>query len=992
MPYAIQMGPPPNPNREPFPFAGTLNFHGLLILVENPPGSVRSGVGPDGRPWRTTMRHHYGEIAGAMGVDGDATDAFVGDRWDAEIAYVVHQSIAPDAEGGHGYDEDKVMLGFADEDEAVAAYRSNFNDGVGYLGGVTAIPVAELRDRLLDGDLSVAPMAITLSKSLPAGYQPIPGGKHGGGRKRDGAGWVYWYPDGGHTTETRDDWSPFAGIASAEETRAVGAGLWAYWKARGVSRVEAADWAKFGEVKSVPLDKIVVLAGNKIIPSKVAFYRKKLQDEKKGAPGRAYLLGGRYYLQDGHHRALAAAAAGQTATDLLVVDLAADKLGLSKSEERTMLPAVEAEALIAKSEHPPAGFQPIPGGKHGGFRKPSADGWDYWYPGQHPHETAHRYEWDTSKRSGTEDIQPGALVEVGGRAGVYRWTPEHGAAPKGMTWVTHLGTGASEAVREDTVHPVRVKAARPPVLPPPPPKRPLPPPPPPKVWGPGDGPPKPLPAVQEPGPGAKRAAVFEESRARPGSILAKLEGGEYMLGKFRSTRDGGGFHDGIVVPREDQAAMLDEFAPMIRGVVQKVGKRYHISLGDGQYGRTAAHDEIMAGATAGFVESLRHYKGGVPFLVHSGDYAMMFAIREARNEMGAGARIPDRMMRVLGGFAAARGRARSRYGTDTPSPEQVASTWTVRKKDVYTGTADNLGSYADGDKAVDQANEEVPDGPWKIRGPGGKELGEPMPGKLQLVASMGELLQAGKVEDSEWMIQNPKAVLPGRQGSAVPLGSALQIRSEAEEILADMPDRERKALEMKFGFHAEDGEEASVEEIANAIGIDQAKAAPTKRKEVAALLKNATTMFKQKAAARSSAAHQHVDAWAKLSDPAHEVGGVHRPTPRDMRSRFGSDERVNIYTNMVANGHGHYATGVLDREAAGTATESESHGLRTMYYQNRRRERLAAFERFNNATSVDPATARDTGPSTGSDPAGIGLHPDDVIEGWKAAAVKGARN
>lgn len=31
--------------------------------------------------------------------------------------------------------------------------------------------------------------------ALPAGYQPIPGGKHGGGRKKEGNGWAYWYPN-----------------------------------------------------------------------------------------------------------------------------------------------------------------------------------------------------------------------------------------------------------------------------------------------------------------------------------------------------------------------------------------------------------------------------------------------------------------------------------------------------------------------------------------------------------------------------------------------------------------------------------------------------------------------------------------------------------------------------------------------------------------------------------------------------------------------------
>jgi len=33
-----------------------------------------------------------------------------------------------------------------------------------------------------------------------------------------------------------------------------------------------------------------------------------------------------------------------------------------------------------KSEHAPSGFQPVPGGKHGGYRKLAGGKWQYWYP------------------------------------------------------------------------------------------------------------------------------------------------------------------------------------------------------------------------------------------------------------------------------------------------------------------------------------------------------------------------------------------------------------------------------------------------------------------------------------------------------------------------------------------------------------------------------------------------------------------------------------
>ena len=121
-----RLGPPPEPNRPEFPFVGTIQYHGLLVLVENDVGDVRAGIGPTGEPWSVTMRHPYGEIAGTQGVDGDAVDVFVGPDRDAAVAYVVHQEIGSDAEGEGGYDEDKVFLGFDSEAKAVAAYRANF--------------------------------------------------------------------------------------------------------------------------------------------------------------------------------------------------------------------------------------------------------------------------------------------------------------------------------------------------------------------------------------------------------------------------------------------------------------------------------------------------------------------------------------------------------------------------------------------------------------------------------------------------------------------------------------------------------------------------------------------------------------------------------------------------------------------------------------------------------------------------------------------------
>ena len=97
------------------------------ITVENPKGSVRSGVDANGKPWKQTMRNTYGYIRGTEGVDGDHIDVFLTndiDGWNGRRVYIVDQY----NEDGT-FDEHKVMLGFNDEAEAQDSYLSNYEKG-----------------------------------------------------------------------------------------------------------------------------------------------------------------------------------------------------------------------------------------------------------------------------------------------------------------------------------------------------------------------------------------------------------------------------------------------------------------------------------------------------------------------------------------------------------------------------------------------------------------------------------------------------------------------------------------------------------------------------------------------------------------------------------------------------------------------------------------------------------------------------------------------
>lgn len=95
------------------------------ITIEQPKGSVRSGVDANGNKWETTMQNTYGYIRGTEGVDGDHIDVFLSDDidgWNGHRVFVVDQY----NEDG-SFDEHKVMLGFNEIDDAEAAYFANYD-------------------------------------------------------------------------------------------------------------------------------------------------------------------------------------------------------------------------------------------------------------------------------------------------------------------------------------------------------------------------------------------------------------------------------------------------------------------------------------------------------------------------------------------------------------------------------------------------------------------------------------------------------------------------------------------------------------------------------------------------------------------------------------------------------------------------------------------------------------------------------------------------
>lgn len=101
-----------------------LTFQGLPIVIETPAGGQRHWKEPQsGESGSTDMLYAYGYIEGTMGNDDDEIDVFIGPAPDSEAVFIIHQQNPRTGT----YDEDKVMLGFMNEEQARVAYMQHYD-------------------------------------------------------------------------------------------------------------------------------------------------------------------------------------------------------------------------------------------------------------------------------------------------------------------------------------------------------------------------------------------------------------------------------------------------------------------------------------------------------------------------------------------------------------------------------------------------------------------------------------------------------------------------------------------------------------------------------------------------------------------------------------------------------------------------------------------------------------------------------------------------
>ena len=126
---------------------GHISVQGMDITIENPEGSERKGVSPEGKEWSTLMKHHYGYFKRTEGKDGDQIDTFVGPDIESPNVYIVDQV---DPKTGK-FNEHKVMTSFPTMEAAREGYLANYEEGWQGLGNITEMPIDEFKSWLAKG-------------------------------------------------------------------------------------------------------------------------------------------------------------------------------------------------------------------------------------------------------------------------------------------------------------------------------------------------------------------------------------------------------------------------------------------------------------------------------------------------------------------------------------------------------------------------------------------------------------------------------------------------------------------------------------------------------------------------------------------------------------------------------------------------------------------------------------------------------------------------
>lgn len=128
---------------------GKVTLKGLKITIENPVGSIRSGVDSEGDEWESEMLYTYGYFNGTIGKDGDPIDVFIGPEIEEEFdVYIIDQV----EEESKAFDEHKVMFGFEDAESAKSAYLSCYEKNWKGFSNIVTISLSKFKKWIKNKD------------------------------------------------------------------------------------------------------------------------------------------------------------------------------------------------------------------------------------------------------------------------------------------------------------------------------------------------------------------------------------------------------------------------------------------------------------------------------------------------------------------------------------------------------------------------------------------------------------------------------------------------------------------------------------------------------------------------------------------------------------------------------------------------------------------------------------------------------------------------
>ncbi len=858
------------------------DFQGLPISIENRKGSKRHWHDPKtGEDGTTTMEHPYGYIRGYTGRDGDDVDVFMGPSKKSKIAFIINQRQTTDF---RKFDEHKIMLGFDDLKAARTAYLRHYDKrGRQFMGSIRMWTVDRLKRWLDRGNLQMP--AAKMSKGERYEWKTLGGKTHAGqivevdsnvlivdcddGVRRavDGdeetlqrlskAG-PYIGPRGGkwadpaHTVPWKEAQHPHAGkthtvyldtTSSKKQPSAVilESKVAQLLKRKDGSRLRIPATPGVHEMALRDLEGVVATALHEVTPMK---------SKEDITPIEVAVYGsGRIQLLDGNHRLLAA------------------RKGNVRSLPVKWYFQKALTADLTKAAPSGKGWQSIPKGRKGGFRRKTAKGWEYWYPeaaaqpkwteaqfasGDFDKDPAHWQEFHKVKglpaigwtRGGIVENSRHPVKEAGLPHRLYQIVDAH--ADKGWAKLRDLSSGEERLVAHDRVIPVfhEVRKAKPTKAK--------------QVWAPGEQPPE-EPGVSVASSTAKRTKVFHESRAKKGTAVHDMEHGVFLRHKrviIETDESGNKVRSEQMkteVDNQTKEKLLAEFGmdpktTRLGGMFAKVATearnrfglkaRWVMEPGKRRYDQTLL--ELRMAAMEGFLVAVERYPGGLPFAVHAKLYAREHARMHAAKEFSGGIAIPKMHARLLSKYIAARVEAVKALGKEEPSPEEVALFWNIKKRDLHSGL----------ERKDPQRNELVPMRGYKLKikalvpTEGGKKKTVTLEtdtkeqvGKLEWAHRMHSFLTGQKTAQGSEFFEGEGALFPTvHMGVGLSVHDKVDIRSSAGKLLGELEEHEltiesgRQAIRYRANTSdivqrmlglTGDLEEQSLQSVATAITIER---------------------------------------------------------------------------------------------------------------------------------------------------------------------------